>query len=143
MKFSIPILLILVTVLVCGVLVPAPSGAQKKDPGVTIKQDGDSILLIPNDPKRAYLVIGYPRDKDGKKPAGANPLPYLVGEQKISAKEYSKIAIWEVRNATEVKILPDANGWRIDEEPCFCDKPLPPPPPLAFLISAAGLKGQS
>ena len=153
MKRSIPILLILVAVTVYSLLVPARARAQKETSGVIVKQDGDSIVLIPREPGKVYLVLGLPRDEKNQPPAVELQAGH-AGEQRIPAKEYSKIYVLEVQQLTEVDLLLESSGLQVTEKttgvatsptgkPCACDFPLPPRPrpqpmPLFFIGGGAG-----
>lgn len=125
--------------LLAAALLPAPAAAQPSS-GVAVKQDGDALVLIPQDPGKAYLVLGYPRDEKSQKQDGVSrgPFPYLVGEQRIPAKEYSKIVVLEVRQIAEVEIPLGPSGLQVVDRPCkpgTCDKPLPPWPPVVIPVT--------
>lgn len=152
MKRSISILLTLAAATVCGLLAPVSARAQKETSGVIVKQDGDSIVLIPREPGKVFLVLGLPRDEKNQTPAvePSGSRADHAGEQRISTKEYSKIYVLEVRQLTEVDLLLESSGLQVTEKttgaamsptgkPCACDFPLPPRPrpqpmPLGFLI---------
>ena len=128
MKRSLSILL----TLIAFALVPASAGAQEIS-GVTVKRDGDSVVLTPRDPSKTILVFGCPLAR-AQTACSPSQLTYLVGEQRFPVKELSRITILEVRKVTEldlsgpeVKELPAPPP--VDPKPCFCDKPMPPPPP--------------
>lgn len=103
----------------------APSMAQKTS-GVAVKQDGDSVVLIPQEPGKTFLVLGYPR-KEGGKGAEAR-VTYLKGVQRLPAKEFARLQIFELTPVSEVKVDSGAAGLRLDARPCqagTCDKPIP------------------
>jgi hypothetical protein len=139
------ILIAVVTVALAGTLAPLPGGAQKKELGISVKQDGESVVLTPQDPAKAYLVLAYPRDEKGKLAwAGASAplLLHRVGEQRISVKEYSKIVVLEVSLLGEVQLQQEKAGVKLVAEPCLlsgmCDKALRPPfppPPSPFTMT--------
>jgi hypothetical protein len=121
------ILFTLVTVAICGLLLPTGAIAQTNDSGVIIKQDGDAVMLIPREPGKAYLVLGYPRDGGPKGSPGQ--VSYLTKEQRISAKEFSKLVIFELalKEGAEVALEAGKTGL-LPGKPCACDFPWPPPP---------------
>lgn len=119
-------------------LLPAPAAAQS---GVTVKQDGDSVVLIPDDPGKTYLILGYPRDADPKG-GSTGQLSALTGEQRLPAKQYSKLVVLEVRTVSEVILTPGSAGWQLTANPCqsgACEKPFPlgcpPRCPFLYLLS--------
>ena len=127
MNRFLAILFILITFALCGLLLPAAAAAQQKDSGVIVKQDGDAVVLIPRDPGKAYLVLGYPRDGGPKGSPGQ--VSYLTKEQRISAKEFSKLVIFELalKADSEVALYVGKTGL-LEGKPCACDFPWPPPP---------------
>lgn len=123
--------------LLTAALLPAPAAAQES-PEVTIKRDGDSFVLIPKDPKKAYLVVGIPRDEEsGKQGAVA----YVTGEQKFSAKELKRVVVLELRPVTQLDLKYEkGGGFQWSQNPCdemTCVMPLPrcpPSCPQAYLL---------
>ena len=116
-------------------LMPAPAAAQGS--GVAVKQDGDSIVLIPDDPGKTYLILGYPRDADPKS-GSTGQLSALTGEQRLPAKQFSKLVVLEMRPVSEVILTPASAGWQLTANPCesgACEKPFPLacPPRCPFL----------
>jgi hypothetical protein len=113
-----------------------------KTPGVTVKSDGDNLVLIPDDPGKTFLVFGFPSGAgDGKAETGSVVrLPYQAGEQRLPAKEFEKFLILEVRPIMEVDVQ---RGVEMDRQqggpgflwaanvckPSTCVVPVPPWPP--------------
>lgn len=122
-------------------LLPMSIEAQKNTSGVTVKQDGDFIVLIPDDPGKTYLILGYPRDADPK--GGSNgQLSELKGEQRLPAKLFDRLTVLEVNPVSEVVLSPAAAGWQLTENPCrpgTCKVPYPlqcpPRCPMMYLLS--------
>ena len=125
--------------LIAAALVPVFAGAEPERSGVTVKRDGDSVVLIPRDPRTTFLVFGCPR-------AGAQlacvpeRVTWLVGEQRFPIKELAQLTILEVRKVAELELALEPSGLEmkerpapppVDPKPCRCDKPPPPPPPSA------------
>lgn len=146
MHRSILILIATVTVAVAATLASVPGEAQKA-PGITVKQDGEFVVVTPHDPTKAYLVLAYPRDEKGQQASGAAAplLLHRIGAQKLSTQKYSKIAVLEVTLLGEVQPTQEKSDMKLVAEPCLlagtCDKalrpPFPPPPPpfvTAFLL---------
>jgi len=119
---------VLTLIAVCGLLLPAVAPAQPKESGVLVKQDGDAVVLIPREPGKAYLVLGYPRDGGPK--GSPRQVSYLTQEQRISAKDFSKLVIFELvlKADSEVALHVGETGLRLEGKPCACDFPWPPPP---------------
>ncbi|MES1243404.1 MAG: hypothetical protein ABUT39_17465 [Acidobacteriota bacterium] len=119
---------------------PAPAAAQGS--GVSVKQDGDSIVLVPDDPGKTYLILGFPRDADPKGGPEAGRLSTLTGEQRLPAKQFSKLVVLEMRPVSEITLTPGSAGWQLTANPCqagACEKPFPlgcpPRCPLLYLIN--------
>jgi hypothetical protein len=121
-----------------GLALPVPAN-DTETPGVTVKRDGDTLVLIPNDPGKTFLVLGFP-SKEGEK-AGTGSvvqLPYQAGEQKLPAKDFEKFLILEVRPVLDVQRGPEVDpqrggvGFQWTSNPCkpsTCIVPVPPWPP--------------
>jgi hypothetical protein len=127
-----------VLALLTAVLLAAPAAAQESSE-VTVKRDGDSFVLIPKDPKKAYLVVGIPRDeKGGKQEAGT--LAYLTGEQRIPAKDLKRVVVLELKPVTQLDVSYTKGGFQWKQNPCdemTCVVPLPrcpPSCPQAYLL---------
>ena len=123
-------LLILLTLIAAAL----PAGADQEISGVTVKRDGDSVVLIPNDPGKTILVFGCPRE--GTQLACVpDRITWLVGEQRFPIKELARITLVEVKKITELELGPEMKELPapppVDPKPCRCDKPPPPPPPSA------------
>ena len=119
-----------VLALLTAVLLPAPAAAQESSE-VTVKRDGDSFVLIPKDPKKAYLVVGIPRDEKAVK-QGAGTLAYLTGEQKISAKDLQRVVVLELKPVVQLNLHHGKGGLQLAQNPCddgTCVVPLPRCPP--------------
>jgi hypothetical protein len=105
MNRSLSILFTLIMVAVCGVLVPAPVRAQQAGPGITVKSDGDDIVLTPQEPGKSFLVLGFSSEK-GQESAKGFPghLSFLTGEAplRFPAKQYERILVWELGASGEV-----------------------------------------
>ena len=137
MQRSRSILFTLVLAAVCGLFAPARTAAQQESSVVTLKQDGDTVVLISKDPGKVLLVLGYPRDEKDQKPAAdsAGPLASPVG--KIPARPYSKLLVFELRQVAEVELKSGPSGLQTVMNPCAagtCDKPLPPWPPAGTVF---------
>jgi hypothetical protein len=108
MNRSLSILFILILVAVCGMLVPVPTGAQKKGPGVTVKKDGDFVVLTSREPGKAILILGIPGErKDQELVKGTDHLSILAGEARFPAKQYERILVWELGAGGEM----DMDRW--------------------------------
>lgn len=120
--------------LLTAALLAAPAAAQEPS-GVTVKRDGDNVVLIPRDKGKAYLVLGIPREKISHKPAAgpAGSLIYLAGEQKLSAKDLQKVYILEIGPVIEVDLQAAKPGSQLwPQNPCkdmTCVMPMPRCPP--------------
>ena len=118
------------------VLLPFPAAAES---GVTIKQDGDFIVLVPDDPGKTYLIVGYPQDGKGS----GGQISALTGERRLPAKQFTKLVVMEIRPVSEVTLTPGSAGWQVIANPCqagACDKPFPicpPECPFLYLINPA------
>ncbi|HEX3129289.1 MAG TPA: hypothetical protein VH394_18285 [Thermoanaerobaculia bacterium] len=127
------------TLLTILALLPAPVAAGS---GVTVKQDGDSIVLIPDDPGKTYLIVGYPRDADPKG-SSTGQLSTLSGERRLPAKQFTKLVVMEIHPVSEVILTPGQAGWQLTANPCqagTCNKPFPicpPNCPFLYLINPA------
>ena len=129
--------LFLLTILV---LLPSRAAAQS---GVTVKQDGDFIVLVPDDPGKTYLILGYPQDADPKG-GSTGELSTLSGERRLPAKQFSRLVVLEMRPISEVTLTPGADRLQWTANPCrsgACEKPFPlacpPRCPFLYLINPA------
>lgn len=117
-------------------LLPMPVAAGS---GVTVKQDGDSIVLVPDDPGKTYLILGYPQDGQGSN----GQLSTLTGERRLPVKQFTKLVVMEIRPVSEVTLNPGPDGWQLIANPCqpgTCDKPFPicpPHCPFLYLLNPA------
>jgi hypothetical protein len=103
MNRSLSILFTLIMIAVCGVLVPAPARAQQAGPGITVRSDGNDVVLTPQEPGKAFLILGIPRErKDQKLVKGPGHLSILAGEARLPAKEYERILVWELGPSAEM-----------------------------------------
>jgi hypothetical protein len=117
----------------------APSMGQKPS-GMAVKQDGDTVVLIPQEPGKTFLVLGYPRKGGGKGTEAG--VTYVTGERRLPARQFARLQIFELTPVSEVKLDSGAAGLRLDTRPCqtgTCDKPIPlacpPSCPLLFLLT--------
>lgn len=122
-------------------LLPAPAAAQKENSGVTVKQDGDFIVLIPDDPGKTYLILGYPREADPKMDANLQ-ISALTGEQRFPAKLFERIVAFEINPVSETILSSGAAGLQLTANPCrpgTCKVPLPlrcpPRCPAVYLLN--------
>ena len=113
-------------------LIAVPAGADQEISGVTVKRDGDSVVLIPRDPGTSFLVFGCPH-AEVQLACVPERVTWLVGEQRFPIKDLSKLTILEVRKITELELAVEMKERPapppVDPKPCRCDKPPPPPPP--------------
>lgn len=124
-------------ILLALALLALPAAGQKA-PGVTVKSDGDDIVLIPDEPGKVFLILGFPGEKKGQEPMKdpQGRLSYLMGEARFPAKDYARILIWELGTSVEVDM---GRGTLVSSRA----KPLPPgcpprcPAILAYLTEAA------
>jgi len=98
------LILLALTLLVLPLLLALPAAAGEKAPGVTVKSDGDDVVLIPDEPGKVFLILGFPIEKKGQEPMKdlQGRLSYLVGEARFPAKDYARILVWELGPSTEV-----------------------------------------
>ena len=91
-------------ILLALALLALPAAAGEKAPGVTVKSDGDDIVLIPDEPGKVFLILGFPSEKKGQEPMKdvQGRLSYLVGEARFPAKDYARILVWELGPSAEV-----------------------------------------
>lgn len=80
---------------------PAASGEQA--PGVTVKSDGNDIVLIPREGK-VFLILGFPGEKKGQEAIKdlSGRLSLVTGEARFPANEFARILIWELGPSGEV-----------------------------------------
>lgn len=131
-------------ILLALALAALPAAAGEKAPGVTVKSDGDDIVLIPDEPGKVFLILGFPSEKKGQEPGTdlQGRLSYLAGEARFPAKEFARILVWELGPGAEVdmgrRALVSSRA-----------KPLPPgcpprcPEILGYLTSADGSAARS
>ena len=119
-------------------LLALPAAAGENVAGITVKRDGDDIVLIAQ-PGKAFLVLGFPYEKKGQEPAKGLPgnLSYLAGEARLPAKKYKRILVWELGESSEVDLtswvlrpLPDPVYARVIPLKPYC----PPDCPEASLV---------
>lgn len=94
----------LILALALLVFLALPAAAGEKAPGVTVKSDGDDIVLIPDEPGKVFLILGFPSEKKGQESRKdlQGRLSYLMGEARFPSKDYARILIWELGPSAEV-----------------------------------------
>lgn len=114
----------------------APAAGSEAAIGLTTRMEGDTLVVVPQDPTQSYLVVGMAADGGTQTEAvTSSELDYQQGELRLTTDGVERFVVMELDAVAELELEPPRGDpasrlWSLNPcKPETCDPPMPPCPP--------------